>query len=126
MLLLMSRYHPFRLASLRRARSFAGFMLLVFLLRVGITMACEPHEFAELFGGPSTLLQVSATADSGDQGELAGHVADHCRQCNCHHGVALPCSLSTTSTLITTTVEAVAIISHANAPPERQLRPPIV
>jgi len=100
-------------------------MLLVFLLRVGITVACEPHEFAELFGGQSTVIQVSVNTGD-DQGELAEHGTDHCRQCNCHHGVALPALVTAARVLAESAVESMTIAPHANAPPERRLRPPIV
>ena len=61
----MSRSHSFRLASLRRVSAFAGFMLVVFLTRIGIGMACEPHDLAELFGDPSPMALIVGV-DDGD------------------------------------------------------------
>lgn len=127
MLTTMSNLRPFRLASLRRAPALAGFVLVVFLMRVGIIMACEPHEFAELFGGNTEQVQVAASGEDSDRGQLNDNAAsDHCRQCSCHHGVTLS-SLPVTFTVVTgSTVTTLEDIPHTNVPPQRELRPPIV
>ena len=120
----MSRPSTFRLASLRRISSMAAFMLLVFLARVGIGMACEPHEFAELFGNASAPAWVVVDDDYDGDG-AADQKSDHCRQCNCHHGVALP--TLTASTPIATAVSPIVLFvaTPNSAPFERDLRPPI-
>jgi hypothetical protein len=122
----MSNLRPFRLASLRRASALAGFMLIVFLVRVGITVACEPHEFAELFGGETELTQAVAVGDPGDDGDLSDPASDHCRQCSCHHGVTLispPMALAVVKAMA---VDVIEYIPRTDVPPERDLRPPIV
>lgn len=120
----MSRFH-FRLARIRRLPLMAAFLLVVFCARIGIGLACEPHEFAELFGGTGTPEWLAADEGRDDR-SVTDHGADHCRQCQCHHGVALP---SQTRPLIPQHAVHLArfiVAPHANAPPERQLRPPIV
>lgn len=119
----MSRPSALRLASLRRISSMAAFMLLVFLARVGIGLACEPHEFAELFGDASTPAWVAV--DDDHHGGAVDRMSDHCRQCNCHHGVALP--TLTASTPIATAVSPIVLFvaTPNSAPSERDLRPPI-
>lgn len=114
-----------RLARLRRLPVMAAFLLAVFLVRIGIGLACEPHEFAELFGGADAPAWMAADGDHGG-GTTADHGPDHCRQCQCHHGIALP---STTNALIpshASVAMSFLVAPHANAPPDRQLRPPIV
>lgn len=122
----MTRLRPFRIASLRRVSALAGFMLIVFLVRVGITVACEPHEFAELFGGETELAQAVAVSDPGDNGDLSDHASDHCRQCSCHHGVALASSPMTLVVVKEMAVEVIEYIPRTDVSPERDLRPPIV
>ena len=122
----MSKQRPLRLASLRRASALAGFMLIVFLVRVGITVACEPHEFAELFGGGTEVAHAVAGSDPSDDGDLSDHASDHCRQCSCHHGVTLASSPLALAVAKAMTVEVFEYHPRADVPPERGLRPPIV
>lgn len=122
----MTRIHHFRLATLRRARSFAVFMLLVFMMRVGIAVACEPHEFAELFAGESQLVQMADRHDGIGEEQAADPATDHCRQCNCHHGITLPYVPSPVACVVHATAETFAAVEPIDAPPERHLRPPIV
>jgi len=122
----MSRSHSFRLASLRRASAFAGFMLVVFLMRIGIGMACEPHDLAELFGDPSPMALIVGVDDGAGLDPLADHGADHCRQCNCHHSVALPSFASISPTQADAAVDVRIVMPHVVSPHERHLRPPIV
>lgn len=127
MLTTMFILRPFRLASLRRAPALVGFMLIVFLLRVGITIACEPHEFAELFGGETELAHVTTASDDGDSGQLSDHEAsDHCRQCSCHHGVTLSAAMIALVVGTDKTVATFDGIPRTDVPPQRELRPPIV
>ena len=122
----MNRTSSFRLASLRRVSAFAGFMLVVFLARIGIGMACEPHDLAELFGGPSPMALIVAIDEDEGSNPLADHGADHCRQCNCHHSVALPSISFASHTPSDATVESQVLIPRIVSPFERHLRPPIV
>lgn len=122
----MSRPQTFRLAALRRVSVFAGFMLVVFLARIGIAMACEPHDFAELFGDPSPMALIVAVDDSDALDPLADHGPDHCRQCNCHHGVALPAFAFSSPKQADAAVAVHTVTPHIVTPLERQLRPPIV
>ena len=122
----MLRQRPFRLASLRRSFAFAGFMLGVFVMRLGIAVACEPHEFAELFGDPFALIQLADADHDNDQDRAREHAPDHCRQCNCHHGITLPSSAIAAVRVGESTVAASVLVPVANTPSERHLRPPIV
>ena len=116
----------FRLAALRRMPALAGFMLLVFVMRIGISVSCEPHEFAELFAGDSAHIESVSNLASSTGDQAADHAQDHCRQCNCHHGITLPSMKTTSCVSVESTLVAAILVAHANAPPERQLRPPIV
>ncbi len=121
----MSRPASFRLASLRRVSAFAAFMLVVFLARVGIVMGCEPHDLAELFADASPMAMTVAADDGDDSDSPADHGPDHCRQCQCHHGVALPSVAFTSLDPANETVGGFAAALHRPTPPERHLRPPI-
>ena len=56
---------PFRLESLRRSTWLAGFLLLVCLMRVGMVMACAPHDIAEsLAGGAHAVVAEQVGDDS--------------------------------------------------------------
>ena len=123
----MPTFRRFRLASLRRAPALASLLLVVFLMRIGVTMACEPHEFAELFGGETEQVQVAASSDDGDRGQLSDHAAsDHCRQCTCHHGVTFSSPPIIFAAMTATTVMSLDDIPRTDVPPQRELRPPIV
>lgn len=127
MLLTMFRRRSFRLASLRRAPGLAGLMLVVFLIRMGITMTCEPHEFAEWFGGAAAQVQTLSWADDTQGGEPGDHGAsDHCRQCSCHHGVTLSSLPPTVVVMTTSSVVPLDDIPRTDVPFQRELRPPIV
>ncbi|HWT14236.1 MAG TPA: hypothetical protein VN581_00520 [Patescibacteria group bacterium] len=115
----------FRLARIRRLPLIAAFLFFVFCTRIGIGLACEPHELAELFGGADAPAWLATDEDRDDR-SVTDHTADHCRQCQCHHGVALP---NHTRSLIpghAVQLARLVVAPHANAPPERHLRPPIV
>lgn len=114
-----------RLARLRRLPVMAAFLLAVFLVRVGIGMACEPHEFAELFGGTSPPAAMAANDDQGG-GTAVDHGPDHCWQCQCHHGIAMPSATGTLTPSPARLAASFLVVPHADAPPGRQLRPPIV
>lgn len=100
-------------------------MLIVFLARVGMVMGCEPHDLAELFADPAPMSLIVA-ADDDALDALADHGSDHCRQCQCHHGVALPSLTSTLPDLVDQTVDGFVAALHRPTPSERHLRPPIV
>ena len=59
------RVHATCLESLRRSTWLAGFLLLVCLMRVGMVMACAPHDIAEsLAGGAHAVVAEQAGDDS--------------------------------------------------------------
>ena len=64
------RVHATCLESLRRSTWLAGLLLLVCLMRVGMVMACAPHDIAEsLAGGAHAVIaeQVGDDSSSSDQ-----------------------------------------------------------
>jgi len=61
-------------------------MLVVYSLRIGIALVCEPHEFAELFGKASMPTLTANDFQTGDPEQVANDAEDHSRQCSCHHG----------------------------------------
>jgi len=102
----------------------AAFLLAVFLTRIAAGLACEPHEFAELFGGGGVTIWVTADDDRSDI-TTTEHAADHCRQCQCHHGLASPSASGAPIPGYSSQAMSLVVAPHADAPAETQLRPPI-
>jgi len=125
----MSTAHalPLRLESLRRSKWLAGFLLLVCLMRVGMVMACAPHDIAEsLVGGTHAVVAVPAGDTGASDDPSSGAAAGNCLHCVCHFSAALPASIVVMSapTGQNTIVHFQAL--WGSAPPDRELRPPIV
>lgn len=102
----------------------AALLLAVFVARFATGLLCEPHEFAELFGTKGSPTVLASDVD-GDDSSI-DHGQDHCRQCQCHHGVALPNVSSVPIQRFDSVAIVLTISPHANAPPQQSLRPPIV
>jgi len=112
---------------MHRARAFAGFMLAVFLMRMGIVILCDAHDIAELFGGKSEIIQVATTpvdVNPGLQGDATS--PDHCVECCCHHGVTLSPLQSLPSVHVRGAVAVLAAAPLAEIALPREVRPPIV
>lgn len=118
---------PFRLESLRHSTWLAGFLLLVCLMRVGMVMACAPHDIAESLAGgahESVAGQVGDDSTSSDPSPNTG--AGHCLHCACHFSAALPAAILTMPALSGQDMQVHFQSHRGSVAPERELRPPIV
>ena len=118
---------PFRLESLRRSTWLAGFLLLVCLMRVGMVMACAPHDIAEsLAGGAHAVIAEQVGDDSSSSDPLPAGGAGHCLHCACHFSAALPAAILTMSALSGQDMQVHFQSHRGSVAPDRELRPPIV
>ncbi len=118
---------PFRLEALRRSTWLAGFLLLVCLMRVGMVMACAPHDIAEsLAGGAHAVVAVQAGDDSTSSDPLPTGSAGHCLHCACHLSAALPATIVTLSAFTGQDMQVHFQLHRGSVAPDRELRPPIV
>ena len=118
---------PFRVESLRRSTWLAGLLLLVCLMRVGMVMACAPHDIAEsLAGGAHAVVAVQADDDSSSNDPLPASGAGHCLHCACHFSAALPAAILAMSALTGQDMQVQFQTLLASVAPDRELRPPIV
>ena len=63
------RVHATCLESLRRSTWLAGLLLLVCLMRVGMVMACAPHDIAESLAGGAHEVVVAQVGDDSTSNE---------------------------------------------------------
>ena len=118
---------PFRLESLRRSTWLAGFLLLVCLMRVGMVMACAPHDIAEsLAGGAHESVAGQIGDDSTSSDPSTGAAAGHCLHCACHFSATLPAAIGIMSALTGQDEQVHFQTLWASVAPDRELRPPIV
>ena len=117
---------PFRLESLRRSTWLAGFLLLVCLMRVGMVMACAPHDIAESIAGGTHTVAVQAGDDSTSNDPSTGGSAGHCLHCACHFSAALPAATLAMSALEGHDTQVHFQTHRGSVAPDRELRPPIV
>jgi hypothetical protein len=117
---------PLRLESLRRSTWLAGFLLLVCLMRVGMVIACAPHDIAESLAGGAHTVAVQADDDSTSNDPLPPSGAGHCLHCACHFSAALPATILAMSALTGQDMQVQFQTLLASVAPDRELRPPIV
>jgi hypothetical protein len=122
---------PFRLEALRRSTWLAGFLLLVCLMRVGMVVACAPHDIAEsLAGGDHVVVAVQAgddgTSHDPSSDSPTGAIAGHCLHCACHFSAALPAAIIAVSALTGQDTQVHFRMHRGSVAPDRELRPPIV
>ena len=117
---------PFRLESLRRSTWLAGFLLLVCVMRVGMVMACTPHDIAESLAGGAHPVAVQADDDSTSNDPSTGAAAGHCLHCACHFSAALPATTLAMSALTGQDMQVHFQTHRGSVAPDRELRPPIV
>jgi hypothetical protein len=118
---------PLRLESLRRSTWLAGLLLLVCLMRVGMVMACAPHDMAEsLAGGAHAVVAMQAGDNSTSDDPSTGGAAGHCLHCACHFSAALPAAIVTVSALTGQDTHVHFQTHRGSVAPDRELRPPIV
>jgi hypothetical protein len=118
---------PLRLESLRRSTWLAGVLLLVCLMRVGMVMACAPHDIAESLAGGAHAVVAAQAGDDGTPGDpLPAGGAGHCLHCACHFSAALPAAIVTVSALTGQDTHVHFQTHRGSVAPDRELRPPIV
>ena len=118
---------PFRLESLRRSTWLAGLLLLVCLMRVGMVVACAPHDIAEsLAGGAHAIVDAQTGDDNSSNDPLPTSGAGHCLHCACHFSAALPAAIGVMSALTGQDAQVHFQTLRASIAPDRELRPPIV
>jgi hypothetical protein len=118
---------PLRLESLRRSKWLAGFLLLVCLMRVGMVMACAPHDIAEsVAGGAHAVVTAQAGDDSTSNDSSTGAAAGHCLHCACHFSAALPAAIASLPVLTGQDMQVHFQTHRGSVAPDRELRPPIV
>jgi hypothetical protein len=118
---------PLRLESLRRSTWLAGFLLLVCVMRVGMVMACTPHDVAELMaGGAHSIVAAHAGDDSQSNDPSPDSSAGHCLHCACHFSAALPAAIVAVSALTGHDLQVHFKTLRGSVAPDRELRPPIV
>lgn len=88
---------PLLMARLRASVRVAAWVLLVFLLKVGMVAACTVDEMQDSTWGvtstqvPATDAALPAEASEADEpSSLLAHAAGGCLDCHCHHAAALP------------------------------------
>lgn len=123
------RRPPFlSLSKLRHSVRWAVFALAVFVLRLCIVAACEPSDFAELFSGQTqqhVVDSASGAPSDPSPGPFDEHQTGHCLHCGCHFPVALPASPDAIIAAPPHFVPPSPSLGLSDAPPGRQLRPPI-
>jgi hypothetical protein len=117
---------PFRLESLRRSTWLAGLLLLVCLMRVGMGMACAPHDIAESLAGGAHAAAEQVGDDSTSSEALTGAAAGHCLHCACHFSATLPASIGVMSVRAGEETQVHRQTLRASFAPDRELRPPIL
>jgi hypothetical protein len=117
---------PFRLESLRRSTWLAGFLLLVCLLRVGMVVACAPHDLAESLAGGAHTVAVQADDNSTSTDPSTGAAAGHCLHCACHFSAALPATTVAMSAPMGQDKQVQFRTHLGCVAPDRELRPPII
>lgn len=118
----------FTLTALRGSVRLAAFALVVFVLRLGIVAACEPSDLAELFSGQAQQHVVASAPDAPSDpspNPFDQHQAGHCLHCGCHFPAALPTSPDAILAVELHFVPPSPSLGLNDAPPGRQLRPPI-
>jgi hypothetical protein len=117
---------PLRLESLRRSTWLAGFLLLVCLMRVGMVMACAPHDIAESLAGGTHAIAVQAGDDGTSNDPSSSAAAGHCLHCACHFSAALSAATVAMAALTGQDTRGHFQTLRASVAPDRELRPPIV
>lgn len=115
------------LSKLRHSARWAVFALAVFLLRLGIVAACEPSDLAEIMSGHAEQHLVDSAPDVSDPAPDAPEpgLPGHCLHCGCHFPATLPIALDAMVAAEPHFVPPGASLGLIDAPPGRQLRPPI-
>lgn len=88
---------PLLLARFRASARLAAWVLLVFMLKIGMVAACTVDEMQDIAGFPTNtttlVADTVAQADNADPDAPSfplSHAAGGCVDCHCHHAATLP------------------------------------
>lgn len=116
----------FTLSRLRRSTAIGLFLLVVFVLRIGMVAACTPNDIAESLSDKASS-SVAAQVDSGTSGDTdPQHVEGHCLHCGCHYAAALAPDMAQVAASLPGAAHVPYRDAAVMARVEPDLRPPIV
>lgn len=88
---------PLLMARLRASARVAAWVLLVFLLKVGMVAACTVEELQDSSSGATSTAPLATdtvvpaeASDPESPSSVLSHAAGGCLDCHCHHAAALP------------------------------------
>ncbi len=119
------------IAQLRASTRLVAWVLLMFVVNIGVVAACTVHDLEDLSqtGKATTTLSVSGaevSQDTGTDDPIGSNQHRGCTDCSCHHATALlPEPLSMTYPPGRSEPTHAYLHAHQSAP-RRELRPPIV
>ncbi|MCB1054753.1 MAG: hypothetical protein KDD11_04485 [Acidobacteria bacterium] len=115
------------LSRLRGSTRWAVAALAVFVLRLGMVMACAPGDLSEslAFVADADAAPTAAVVDHGEQDGDQAHATGHCLHCGCHLPAALPSPSLLAAVIETDSLLRGLVDAAPDVPPRRELRPPI-
>lgn len=118
------------LARLRASTRLAAMVLLLFLLKIGVVVACSSHDLVDSgmsgAAGEATALAFDADLGAGDGGNTSDPLQENgCVDCHCHHAATLLPELRPIPWNLAAAEPVGLIVCARSAVPRQELRPPI-
>lgn len=120
------------IARLRASTRLVAWVLLVFVMKIGMVAACTTHDLEDLrLGGKAAAAASTAVVDNdtatsdGDTPNPAKHGNGVCVDCSCHHAAALLPDTLNLAFPPTDSELTRFFLQVRHAVPRRELRPPI-
>lgn len=117
------------IARLRASTRLVVMVLLVFLMKVGMVVACSANDFeAAGSDGTSTTSVLAVIVDDGpSEDSKSPDPVPHasCVDCHCHHAAALTPETASVASSVTDAEPAGLFVHRRLTSPRRELRPPI-
>lgn len=126
---------PLLLARFRASARLASWVLLVFMLKIGMVAACTVDEMqdstgvltsAAVLAADSVALADGTDAEADTQSSPLSHAAGGCVDCHCHHATALPPVMVTLAGPPAMTRRILPPIAMPIGVVRNELRPPIL
>ena len=124
---------PLLLARFRASARLAAWVLLVFMLKIGMVAACTVDEMQDSTGVMTSAAAVAADsvaladrADADAPAAAFSHAAGGCMDCHCHHATALPSVMVTLAGPPAMTRRVLPTIAMPIGVVRNELRPPIL
>lgn len=118
------------IARLRASTRLVAMVLLVFVMKVGMVVACSANDFepAGSDGTSTTSVSLAVIVDDGPSDDSKSpeplpHAS--CVDCHCHHAAALTPETASLAWAVTDAEPAGLFVHRRPTPPRRELRPPI-